>query len=110
MAAEPPGARLRERLPPHLRASPVLAVASEDHYVRVYCAGGTALILLRLADAMADLADMPGAQTHRSWWVARDAVARVQRGAGKAELTLTDGTRAPVSRSFLPVIAAQRWG
>lgn len=103
------GQRFRDRLPLPLQTAQLLAVASEDHYIRVYCDTGEAMILLRLADAIAELADVPGAQTHRSWWVARDAVVRAERGAGKAVLHLADGTSAPVSRSFLPVLAQQGW-
>lgn len=106
---EDPASRFRDRLPIHLRAATLYAVASEDHYLRVYCAQGDALILFRLADALADLADVPGAQTHRSWWVAKDAVTRVERGAGKATLHLVNGVAAPVSRSFLPVLAQLGW-
>lgn len=101
--------RFRERLPLHLRDARIYAVASEDHYLRVYCDGGEALILMRLADALAELAAVPGAQTHRSWWVAKDAVERVERGAGKATLHLVGGMAAPVSRSFLPILATQGW-
>ncbi len=102
-------ARFRERLPLHLRGARLIAVASEDHYLRVHTDAGEALILMRLADALAELAQVPGAQTHRSWWVAKDAVTAVDRGAGKATLTLAGGIQAPVSRSFLPVLAAQGW-
>lgn len=101
--------RFGERLPLALRGARLIAVASEDHYLRVYTDAGETLILLRLADAVAELADVPGAQTHRSWWVAQDAVTRVERSAGKATLYLTGGVVAPVSRSFLPLIAARGW-
>lgn len=101
--------RFRSRLPLHLQGQKLLAVVSEDHYLRVYCPSGDALILLRLADAVVELADVPGAQTHRSWWVAQDAVERVERGAGKAMLYLTNGMAVPVSRSFLPVLKQQGW-
>ncbi len=104
-----PGHRFRARLPLHLQTARLFAVASEDHYVRVYCEGGEAMILLRLADAIAELADVPGAQTHRSWWVARDAVVEAKRSAGKAVLHLANDSVAPVSRSFLPVLAQQGW-
>jgi LytTr DNA-binding domain len=107
--APPRDDRFRERLPLGLRSARLIAVASEDHYLRVYTDAGEAMILLRLADALAELAAVPGAQTHRSWWVARDAVTRVERGAGKATLHLTGGNLAPVSRSFLPVLAQQGW-
>jgi DNA-binding LytR/AlgR family response regulator len=101
--------RFRERLPLHLRGAELLAVASEDHYLRVYTAAGDTLLLMRLGDALTELEGTPGAQTHRSWWVATAAVTGVQRGAGKAALQLVNGVTAPVSRSFLPVLAQQGW-
>jgi hypothetical protein len=103
------GSRFRARLPLHLRSAALRAVASEDHYLRVYTDAGEALILMRLADALAELEGVAGAQTHRSWWVAQGAVTAVERGAGKATLTLAGGVTAPVSRSFLPVLIAQGW-
>lgn len=109
VASDDPALRFRERLPLHLRSATLVAAASEDHYLRVYTDAGETLILLRLVDALAELALVPGAQTHRSWWVARDAVQWVERGAGKATLHLPGGVIAPVSRSFLPVLAAQGW-
>lgn len=101
--------RLRARLPIALRHAPILALSSEDHYVRVHTPAGSALILLRLSDAVAEIDGVIGAQTHRSWWVARDAVAAVSRGDGKAVLTLIDGTEAPVSRSFYRPLATLGW-
>ena len=39
---------------------------------------------MRLSDAVEELEGLEGAQTHRSWWVARDAVRGVERGDGRA--------------------------
>ena len=101
--------RFRARLPLHLRSSRLLALASEDHYLRVYTDVGNAMILMRLSDATAELAGENGAQTHRSWWVARDAVVKTVRGDGKAVLTLTGGIEAPVSRTYYKSLSAQGW-
>jgi hypothetical protein len=101
--------RFRARLPLHLQSGRILALASEDHYLRVYTEGGTALILMRLSDAMAELNADAGAQTHRSWWVARDAVSKAIRGDGKAMLTLSDGTEAPVSRTYYRILSGRGW-
>ena len=52
----------------------------------------------RLRDAIAEMDDVLGAQTHRSWWVARAAIAD---GAGltrSREIPLTNGLSAPVAR------------
>jgi hypothetical protein len=101
--------RFRERLPVHLRCAQILALQSEDHYLRVHCDGGDALILMRLSDAIGEMAQGDGAQTHRGWWVARSAVQAATRGDGKAVLTLSNGVEAPVSRSYYKVINDAGW-
>jgi LytTr DNA-binding domain len=115
-SAEPaPGAapsddnRFRARLPLHLQSARLLALVSEDHYLRVYTDVGNTMILMRLSDAIAELGSETGAQTHRSWWVARDAVIKAVRGDGKATLTLSDGTEAPVSRTYYRALNGQGW-
>jgi LytTr DNA-binding domain len=104
-----PAERFRERLPPGMRANRLLALEAEDHYLRVHTAGGSTLILLRLADAVAELEGLEGAQTHRSWWVARAAVVGAERGVGRAALELENGQKVPVSRSYYKAIAAAGW-
>ncbi len=101
--------RLADRLPPHLRDAAIHAVAAEDHYLRVHTAAGSDLILLRLSDAIGELDGIEGARTHRSWWVARDAIRSVERGDGRAELTLAGGIVAPVSRSYYPALRDAGW-
>ena len=107
--APPRPVRFRERLPPRLRGAEVYAVEAEDHYLRVHTDRGSDLLLMRLADAVTELEGIEGAQTHRSWWVAREAVAAVRRGDGRATLTLKDGSEAPVSRSFAPALREAGW-
>lgn len=109
IAEEPKASRFRDRLPPHLRDAPILALQSEDHYLRVHCAGGDALILMRLADAIAELADADGAQTHRSWWVAKPAIAQITPGDGRATLTLANGITAPISRTNYQALKKAGW-
>jgi hypothetical protein len=94
--------RLAERLPRHLRDAPIHAVQAEDHYLRVHTDAGSDLLLMRMADAIPELAPLEGARTHRSWWVARAAIQSVARKDGRAELTLPGGVIAPVSRSAYP--------
>ncbi len=101
--------RFRDRLPAHLRNGHILALQSEDHYLRVHCEGGDTLILMRLSDAIGELSSADGAQTHRSWWVAKAAVQSASRGDSKAVLTLNNGVEAPVSRSFYKQINDAGW-
>ena len=101
--------KLLQRLPPALRGAEILAVSAEDHYLRVHTDRGSDLILLRLSDAMAELSGLEGEQTHRSWWVARAAVKAVRRTDGRAELTLIDGQKVPVSRAQAQRLKALGW-
>jgi len=104
--AEPPGPagtgpdRLLQKLPPRLGRD-ILAVAAEDHYLRVHTPLGSDLILYRFGDALADLADADGLRVHRSWWVARAAVAACRREGERTVLDLSNGLTVPVSRTYL---------
>ena len=98
-----------ERLPLKLRGAEVWAVEAEDHYLRLHTSKGQDLILLRLADAVAELEGIEGAQVHRSWWVARDAIADAKRGDGRATLTLKDGCEVPVSRTYAGLLRDRGW-
>jgi hypothetical protein len=98
-----------ERLPLHLRTAALMALEAEDHYLRVHTDAGDTLILLRLSDAIAEIGPESGAQTHRSWWVARAAVQSGVKRDGKGELTLSNGLKAPVSRSYLSTLANAGW-
>lgn len=101
--------RFLERIPMKLRGAALYAVEAEDHYLRIHTERGSDLILMRLSDAVGELEGIEGAQTHRSWWVAKDAVADVNRGDGRATLILKDGARAPVSRTFARILRAEGW-
>tara|TARA_R110002094_G_scaffold69290_4_gene78362 strand:- start:3748 stop:4488 length:741 start_codon:yes stop_codon:yes gene_type:complete len=103
------GRALLDKLPPRLRRAPLLALQSEDHYLRVHTGAGDTLVLMRLSDAMAAVGNLDGRQTHRSWWVARQAVDTVSRGDGRAILTLSNGVQAPVSRSHAPGLRESGW-
>ena len=82
--AAPP--RFLERLPLGLRDAELWAVEAEDHYLRVHTARRQELILMRLSDAVNELQGIEGAQTHRSWWVARGAVRDVKCADSRATL------------------------
>jgi DNA-binding LytR/AlgR family response regulator len=91
--------RLVGRLPPSLRGR-LVGLEMEDHYVRVHTDRGSALILLRLGDAIAEAAPTPGRQVHRSWWVADDAVEQYERIGRVAQIRLSNGLTAPVSQRY----------
>ena len=64
---------------------------------------------MRLYDAIRELDGIEGSQTHRSWWVAKDAVADVTRGDGRVSLTLKNAVAAPVSRSYQKTLKQDGW-
>ncbi|HEY4029581.1 MAG TPA: LytTR family DNA-binding domain-containing protein [Caulobacteraceae bacterium] len=98
-----------ERLPVKLRGAELYAIEAEDHYLRLHTSRGSDLILMRLADAIGELDGLEGAQTHRSWWVARAAVADARRSDGRGVLVLKTGVEAPVSRSFAGALRQAGW-
>ena len=108
VAGSPPP-RFLDRMPLKLRGAELIAVQSEDHYLRVHTDRGSDLILMRLSDAVAELEGLEGAQTHRSWWVARAAVRSATSGDGRATLDLGDGLQAPVSRTYVKALRAAGW-
>ncbi|MBN9524720.1 MAG: LytTR family transcriptional regulator [Alphaproteobacteria bacterium] len=87
----------------------LLALEMEDHYLRIHTALGSDLVLCRLGDALAELEGCDGLQVHRSFWVARRAIAGHQRRNGRVTLTLTNGLEVPVSRTYLPVVRDAGW-
>jgi len=97
-----------ERIPAKLGRE-LLCIATEDHYLRVTTPLGHDLILFRLADAIAELDPALGQQVHRSYWVARRAVAKVERDESRTWLVLSNGTKVPVSRSHLPALREAGW-
>jgi len=107
-----PGAapsRFLDRLPPKLKGAILYAVEAEDHYLRLHTSKGSDLILMRLSDAIAELEGLEGAQTHRSWWVANNAVTEVKRQDGKVALRLTNNAEAPVSRANIKPLREAGW-
>lgn len=97
-----------ERLPAHL-GTDLIALEMEDHYVRAHTALGSELILMRMRDAVAELQGVEGAQVHRSWWVARDAVEDVKREGRNLRLVLPGGIEAPVSRTRVAELKQAGW-
>jgi LytTr DNA-binding domain len=108
-ASAPAPVRFLERLPPKLRGGALYAISAEDHYLRLHTSKGADLILMRLADAIVELDGVEGAQTHRSWWVARDAVQSARRDGDRIVLLLKGGAEAPVSRPNVRSLRDAGW-
>jgi hypothetical protein len=89
---------LQARLPAHLRGQ-ILCLQTEDHYVRIHTAQGSALVLMRMSDAVAAMGEM-GMRVHRSWWIARDAVRSCSRSGRTLRIELANGLVVPVSQPY----------
>lgn len=87
----------------------LLALEAQDHYVRVHTDRGASLVLMAFETALAKVAHLDGRRIHRSWWVARFAIAGVERGDGRATLTLQGGALAPVSRRYARSLRSEGW-
>lgn len=94
-----PQALFLRRIPLDKRG-PLLRLEAQDHYLNVVTQKGSALILMRLQDAIEALQDVQGLRVHRSHWVMLGAVAAHKREKGRDFLILTNGDAVPVSRSF----------
>ncbi|MEP9401966.1 LytTR family DNA-binding domain-containing protein [Sphingomonas sp. VNH70] len=110
VAAEPapPAPAFLDRLPPHLGRD-LIALEMEDHYVRAHTPLGSTLILMRMRDAVAELAGVDGRLVHRSWWVARAHVRGATRDGRNLRLALTGGIEAPVARGQAEALQAADW-
>ena len=106
--APQPAIRFLERIPP-ARSEDLIALEMEDHYLRVHTRHGSQLILLRMRDAVAELEGIAGEQVHRSWWVARHALATVKRDGRNLRLQLDGGLEAPVARDAVARLKSAGW-
>lgn len=92
-------ARLPERL-----GRDLLALEAQDHYLLVHTRLGSALIHMRLSEAVRILPAQLGFQAHRRWWVARKAVAGLRRDGQQTLIELTGGMTVPVGRTYLAAV------
>lgn len=95
---QPGRPRFFARLPFHMREE-LVALQVEDHYVRAHTTHSNVLLLMRMSDAIAEMDGYPGAQVHRSWWVASHAVREVQGPSRSRRLVLSNGLTVPVARA-----------
>jgi hypothetical protein len=91
--------RFLERLPREVGRQ-IISLSMQDHYVRVTTDRGSVMVLIRFSDAVKELAGHPGAQVHRSHWVASGQAKRILRENNRTMIELADGRRLPVSRPF----------
>jgi len=106
--AGPPRPKFLERVPARL-GEQVLALEAEDHYVRVHTPLGSTLILMRFADAIAEMDGADGLKTHRSWWVAKSAVRNFVSRGRRMDLVLDGGLTVPVTREAASQVRRANW-
>ena len=97
-----------KRIPARLGRN-LLHLHMQDHYLEIHTDRGSDLLLIRFRDALREVADLDGAQVHRSHWVARAALDRIARRNGRIVLHLVNGSAVPVSRSFASDLKDKGW-
>jgi len=102
-------AAFRRRLSARRRTARLIAIEAHYHYLRVHTDAGAELVTARFSEAMDELAGAHGFRTHRSWWVAADAIETVRWRRGAGEARLAGGVIAPVSRSQADALKAAGW-
>ena len=96
--------RFFERLPNTLGRDIVFLNVS-GHYINVVTTTGSCLVLMRFADAIAELASL-GMQVHRSYWVAHRHITGILRRDERTLVRLTGRYEVPVSRTHLATVRA----
>ena len=100
----PAQVRFLDRLP-EAAGRDVVYLHVRGHYLDVVTANGAYSMLMRFADAVAELGDL-GIQVHRSYWCALRHVTAVLRQDERTVLRVTGGHEVPVSRTYLNTVRA----
>lgn len=87
----------------------VNAFCAQGHYTRVYTASGQRFVDKPFADMLAMAAATEGVQVHRSWWVARAAVDRIDRKGSSAQIAIRGGVSVPVARRRMLLLRRCGW-
>ena len=99
---------LLQRLPADRRGA-LLHLQMRDHYVEIHTDRGSELVLMRFGDALMELGGTEGMQVHRSHWIARTALKKVSRRAGRTVAHLANGAEVPVSRRYGRALREANW-
>ncbi len=91
--------KLLARLP-GARRGRLLRLQAQDHYVEVITTRGRTLVPMRFRDAIDEAKPEPGAQVHRSHWIALHAVSGRCRINDRTGLRMSDGSFVPIGRKF----------
>lgn len=88
----------------------LLCLEMQRHYVRISTHKISALRLMHMSDAEAELDGVPGSRVHGSWWVERSAVKVVANRRGQSiALELINGMTVPVIRARLGTLRGDTW-
>ena len=90
-----------ERLPLNVRQGSLVCVSAQEHYISVTTTTGKELVRYSFNDAIRDLQKFDGLRTHRSHWVALEAIKELVRSGSSYQLKLVNGLSIPVSRTYL---------
>lgn len=85
----------------------LICLSMEDHYIRVYTDKGDHLLLMRFKDAVEALEGYAGFQTHRSWWVASNAIINTEKDKRRHFLVLSNDMKVPVSQTYQGTLKEQ---
>ena len=99
-----PASKFLDRLPGEVGRD-IVYLKMSDHYVEVVTTVGRCALLMRFADAVAELGDR-GLRVHRSYWVAYSHVEGWRRHNQRTALELAGGHVVPVSRTYLGDVRA----
>ncbi|WP_339928933.1 LytTR family DNA-binding domain-containing protein [Yoonia sp. 208BN28-4] len=78
----------------------IVSLSMQDHYVEVTTTTGKEMLLIRFADALDEIAGLPGQRVHRSHWVAARHLVKLERDGPRHLATLSDGRTLPVSATY----------
>jgi DNA-binding LytR/AlgR family response regulator len=84
----------------------VMAVAAEEHYLRIVTHDRTRLLRGRMADLEAQMPMEAGLRVHRSHWVAAQAVAGLRRSDAGWSVVVSCGREIPVARGRQSAVRA----
>lgn len=98
--------RLFDRLRKELRDgdAELVSMSMQDHYVTLMTTRGPDKLLMRFADAIAEIDALPGVRVHRSHWVAQGHGGSLFKEGNRMMLRLSDGRALPVSKTYLPAV------
>lgn len=101
-----PRSPLHAKLPDEAQHADIISLSMQDHYVVVNTTQGSHMILMRLSDALTMLDGLPGAQAHRSHWIAAAHLVSCEKDGRRFEAKLSDGSTLPVSKQHAPQVFA----